>query len=56
MLLNILVFTFTGCFVAIVALGHVLLLEAIWPGLFHRRDAPPPEASAVEAHRLHQPN
>jgi hypothetical protein len=31
MLVNILVFAFVDAFVAIAALGHVLLLLAIWP-------------------------
>ena len=33
MLANILVFTFVGAFIAIVAFGHVLLIIAIWPDL-----------------------
>jgi len=32
MLVNILLLIFVGSFVATVALGHVLLVAALWPG------------------------
>ena len=57
MLLNILVLTFVGGFAAITVLGHVLLLEAIWPGLFHRHDTSRSGVVAGEGpNHLHQPN
>ena len=34
MFVNILFFTFLSAFIAIVALGHVMLFAAIWPNLF----------------------
>jgi hypothetical protein len=36
MFVNILLFTFVSAFLAIVALGHVLLVTAIWPGAFKK--------------------
>ena len=57
MLLNILVLTFVGGFAAITVLGHVLLLEAICPGLFRRRVTSRSGTIAGEGHHhLHQPN
>jgi len=38
MFVNILFFTFVSVFVAVVAFGHVLLFNAIWPDVFRRRE------------------
>ena len=40
MFANILIVAFVVVFLAIVALGHVLLITAIWPNLFRRRREP----------------
>jgi hypothetical protein len=37
MLLNILLTTFVTAFVAIVVLGHVLLITALWPNALGKR-------------------
>lgn len=34
MFANILLFVFVGSFIAVVALGHVLLITAMWPDSF----------------------
>jgi hypothetical protein len=41
MLVNVLYLTFVGAFVAIVIVGHVLLLLAVWPGYYPDRQAAP---------------
>jgi len=46
MLFNILVAIFVGLFIAIVALGHVLLAAAIWPNVLDR--TPEPQVDADE--------
>ena len=38
MFVNILFFAFLSAFIAIVALGHAMLLAAIWPNLFASRN------------------
>ena len=40
MLANVLVIAFVSVYCAIVMLGHVLLVHAMWPGLFTKRPAP----------------
>ena len=47
MFVNILFFAFLSAFTAIVALGHVMLLAAIWPDLF----ASNPSARGIELGR-----
>ena len=55
MFVNILFFAFLSAFTAIVALGHVLLITAIWPELFKiRRDQL--ETVSGGNQRLHQPH
>ena len=56
MFANILVATFATSFVAIVALGHVLLITAIWPDLFHRRREPHHNTALGGNQRLPQPH
>jgi hypothetical protein len=53
MLANILVVTFVSSFVAIVALGHVLLITAIWPDRFKSRHEPHLDTVAGPNQRLH---
>ena len=45
MLFNIFVIAFVSSFIAVVMLGHVLLLVAIWPDLFGRRESPREDAT-----------
>jgi hypothetical protein len=42
MLANALVVTFISSFIAIAVFSHVLLIGAIWPHLFGKRDEPQP--------------
>jgi len=56
MLVNILLFTLVGGFVAVVALGHVLLFNAIWPVFGVQREAHGGAATAGAVHHIHQPN
>jgi hypothetical protein len=55
MLANILLFVFVGSFIAIVALGHVLLVTAIWPEPFRIRRDPHLDSVPGGNQRLHQP-
>ena len=55
MLLNLLLTTFVTAFVAIVALGHVLLVTALWPdGPDKRRE--PHRDTVAEMGQHAQPN
>ena len=54
-MLTILVVAFVSAYLALVALGHVLLFTAIWPD-FLRRRVPRPDAAAGLRGRIHQPN
>jgi len=56
MFANILLFVFVGSFTAIVALGHVLLITAIWPEPFRIRRDPHLDTVPGGNQRLHQPH
>ena len=56
MFANILLFVFVTSFVAIVALGHVLLITAIWPEPFRIRREPHLDTVPGGNQRLHQPH
>lgn len=56
MLANILVGTFISVFIAIVALGHVLLITAIWPGLLGKGCEQRSDTVAGANQQLHLPN
>ena len=55
MLLNILLTTFVTAFVAIVILGHVLLVTALWPNLGKRRESHANTRAEIGQH-ARQPN
>ena len=55
MLVNIFVIAFVIAYIAIAALGHVLLATAIWPNLFRRRPEPHSGSIADPSHGLNQP-
>jgi hypothetical protein len=50
MLANALIVTFISSFVAIAVFSHVLLIGAIWPDLFGKRDEPQPDAAERIGH------
>lgn len=54
MLANILIVVFVSSFLAVVALGHVLLITAIWPGPARPRRQPHLNTIGGTNH-LHQP-
>ena len=60
MITNALVITFVSSFVAIVVLGHILLLAALWPDLVRRwrkpEHAPDAETGSKPARYSPQPN
>jgi len=53
MLANILIVTFVASFIGLVALGHVLLITAIWPDLFRSRHEPHLDTVTGANRRLH---
>lgn len=61
MFASILFFTFLSTFIAIAALGHVMLFAAIWPDLFtsrgsklgHEVELEPASAAAQPIHQSH---
>ena len=55
MFVNILFFTFVSAFITVVALGHVLLFNAIWPDAFRRRE-PHVDTVGLDDQHIHQPN
>ena len=56
MLANILVIGFVSAYLAIVVLGHVLLVTAIWPHPFRRRHLARTDAVTGSGHALNQPS
>jgi len=56
MLLNILLTTFVTAFVAIVILGHVLLVTALWPNALGKRRESHANTLAEIGQHARQPN
>ena len=56
MLFNAFIIAFVSSFIAVVVLGHYLLLIAIWPDLFGKREPRPNQRAPGDVRSILQPN
>ena len=56
MLFNAFIIAFVSSFIAVVVLGHYLLLIAIWPDLFGKREPRPNQRAPGNGRSILQPN